>query len=71
MKYILRTDILTDEENRRHTVYGITALDSRGNVLQSVADIFFCKEKAENFITLCNEEKLELIHLQNVIEDVL
>lgn len=71
MKYTLRTYIVTDEGNHKHTVYGITALDSFGNVLKTVEDIFFCKQKAEEFIELCNQEKLELIHLQDVIEDIL
>ena len=69
MKYILRTDIVTDEENQKYTVYGITAIDNLGNVLESYEDIFFDKKKAEEFIELCNEEKLELIHLEGVIED--
>lgn len=71
MKYILRTDVVTDEENRRYTVYGITALDNFGNMLKSFEDIFFYKNKAEEFVKLCNEEKLELIHLQDVVEDAL
>ena len=71
VKYILRTDVVTDEENHRYTVYGITALDSFGNMLKTFEDIFFDKNKAEEFVKLCNEEKLELIHLQDVVEDVL
>ncbi len=71
VKYTLRTDIVTDEDNNKHTVYGVDALDRFENVLESVADIFFDKLKAEEFIKLCNEEKLELIHLQDVIEDIL
>ena len=62
---------MTDEDNNKHTVYGVDALDRFENVLESVADIFFDKLKAEEFIKLCNEEKLGLIHLQDVIEDVL
>ena len=69
--YTLRTDIVTDEENQRHTVYGIDVLDNFKNVIKTVKDIFFNKQKAENFIKLCNEEKLELVHLQDVIEDIL
>ena len=69
--YTLRTDVVTDEDNCKHTVYGITALDSFGNVSKTVKDIFFNKQKAEDFIELCNQEKLELIHLQDVIEDIL
>ena len=71
VKYILRTDVVTDEENHRYTVYGITALDSFGNMLKTFEDIFFDKNKAEEFVKLCNEEKLQLIHLQDVVEDVL
>ena len=67
----MRTDIVTDEENHRYTVYGITALDNLGNMLKTFEDIFFDKNKAEEFVKLCNKEKLELIHLQDVVEDVL
>lgn len=69
--YTLRKDTVTDEENCKHLVYGITAIDVYGNVLETFEDIFFDKQKAEEFIELCNEEKLELIHLQDVIEDIL
>lgn len=68
---MLRTDVVTDEENQKYTVYGITSLDSFGNVLNTFEDIFFSKQKAEEFVELCNDEKLELIHLQDVVEDVL
>lgn len=68
---MLRTDVVTDDENHRYTVYGITALDNFGNMLKSFEDIFFSKQKAEEFVELCNDEKLELIHLQDVVEDVL
>ena len=68
---MLRTDVVTDDENHRNPVYGITALDNFGNMLKSVEDIFFSKQKAEEFVELCNDEKLELIHLQDVVEDVL
>ncbi|MBQ8202737.1 MAG: hypothetical protein IJZ75_00450 [Clostridia bacterium] len=71
VKYTLRTDIVTDEENQKYTVFGITALDSFGNILETFEDIFFSKQKAEEFVELCNQEKLELIHLQNVVEDIL
>jgi len=71
VKYILRADTVTDEDNCEHLVYGITAIDTRSNVLESYEDIFFDKQKAEEFIELCNEEKLELIHLPDVIDDIL
>ena len=71
VKYILRTDIVSDEDNNNFTVYGISALDNYGNVLETFEDIFFNKQQAEEFVELCNKEKLELIHLQGVVEDML
>ena len=67
----MRTDIVRDEDNQKYTVYGITALDNFGNMLKTFEDIFFDKNKAQKFVKLCNEEKLELIHLQDVVEDAL
>lgn len=69
--YILRTDKVTDEEDNNFTVYGITAIDIFGTVLETVPDIFFDKEKAEEFVALCNSEGLELCHLLSVCEDQL
>lgn len=69
--YVLRTDKVTDEEGKAFTVYGITAIDIFGAVLETVPDIFFDKEKAEGFVALCNSEKLELCHLLGVCEDQL
>lgn len=71
IKYILRCDTVTDEEKREHTVYGITALNGRGIEAATFPDIFFDKQKAEDFVELCNSEKLELIHLADAVEDVL
>ncbi len=71
IRYILRTDTVTDEDNRQHTVYGITALNENSETVDTYPDIFFDKQKAEEFVNLCNFEKLELIHLADVIEDIL
>ena len=71
VKYALRTDIVTNEDNQKHNVYGINAVDTLGNILESYEDIFFDRRKADEFIDLCNKEKLELIHLPDVIEDIL
>ena len=68
--YILRADTLTNKNNCKYTVYGISALDNFGNVLKTVQNIFCNKQKAKAFIKLCNQEKLELIHLQDVIDDL-
>lgn len=70
--YRVRTDTITDEEGRCHTVYGIDAWEEGGGaprLLQSVPDIFFDRERAEALADLCNSVGLSLIHLPHVIED--
>ena len=69
--YCLRTDKVFDEDGVLHTVYGIEAFTKSKHKVASVADVFFNKQKAEDFIRLCNELKLSLVHLPDVIEDVL
>lgn len=67
----MRTDIALDEDGESHTVFGIDALDCFGQVIKSVPDIFFDRGKAESFIDLCNSQKLEFVHLMDVIYDIL
>ncbi len=71
VKYILRTDSTTDSRNQEYTIYGISAINGFKKILKTFPNIFFNKQKAEEFVKLCNEEKLELIHLQDVVEDAL
>lgn len=67
----MRKDTIYDENGNKYTVYGIEAVDYRGKVLLSFSDIFFDKQKAKHFVNLCNKNDLELIHLADVVEDVL
>ncbi len=69
--YRLKTDSIYDEEGCLHTVYGIVAVDTFGRVIKSFSDVFFDKVNAEHLVTLCNREKLSLIHLEDVVEDAL
>ncbi len=69
--YRLRTDIVEDEEGNSFTVYGIEAVDPAGQILESVPDLFFDRQEAEQFVKLCIEEELCLVHLMDVAEDVL
>ncbi len=69
--YRMKTDTVYDEEGFLHTVYGIEALNAENLIVASVADVFFDKVKATEFIALCNDLRLSLIHLPEVIEDIL
>lgn len=72
MIYSLAEGVFTDdEEGVTHKTYGISAKDFNGNISASYPDIFFNKCKAGIFVNLCNESKLELCHLSEVIEDAL
>ena len=71
-KYVLTE---TTYHNGKHTrtSYGIAVISTEDNVtvLSSVEDISDEQEKIENLVNLCNAEKLEIEHLQSVIEDFL
>lgn len=65
--YELRTDTITTDNGETISTYGITTL----MIQESIPNIFFDKSAALDFISLCNKEKLEPIHLNCVIEDLL
>jgi len=69
--YRMREDIRFDEVGQKYIVYGIDAIDADGTVLMSFPDVFFDGQKAERFVTLCNEGELSLLHLADAVEDAL
>ncbi len=66
--YTLRSDIVTDEEDNDHIVYGITAQNNKSEVVDSIPDIFFDKERAQNFVLFCNNAKISLKELTDLAE---
>ena len=70
MKYALTIEKVYDEENKAVEVYGIAAIDE-GEVLKSVSDVFTDKNVAESFIDICNQGHLSIIHLDDVIADII
>ncbi len=68
--YGVRTDEILDEEFRPHTVYGIDVW-FENELVKSVRDVFFDYQKATRFVELINRENLSLIHLMDVIDDIL
>jgi len=69
--YYLRTDNVFDEYGDIHTVYGIDAVNENGIVEMSVKDVFFEFERAKKFIDTCNRLDLSIVHLMDVVEDIL
>jgi len=69
--YRVRSDVIIDDDGKKHTVYGIDAMTCQNIIITAVSDIFFDEEDAQAFVELCNNKKLSLIHLPDVIEDIL
>ena len=58
------------------TSYGIAAysdadVDGTVTVVASVRDITPCREKVDGLVDLCNRLELSVIHLWDVVEDIL
>ena len=71
-KYVLTETTYRNGDHTR-TSYGIAVIGTEDNVtvLCSVEDITDKRDALASLVKLCNEEKLEIEHLQNVVEDFL
>ena len=69
--YRVIADTLLNESQMPITVYGIEAVDADGRIAASVPDIFTSKEEADHFAHRCNALSLSILHLPDVIEDIL
>lgn len=68
--YMVRVDIIHDEDNCAHTVYGIDLFADK-EIVQSLPDIFFERQKAKELVALCNALDLSPLHLIDVAEDAI
>ncbi len=69
--YRVRTDTVHDEAREAHTVYGIVAIGDGGEILLSIPDVFFDRQRAVGFADLCNSGGLSFLHFRDAIEDAL
>ena len=71
-KYVLTETTYRNGDHTR-TSYGIAVISTDDNVtvLSSIGDIAYEQGEVAKLVELCNEEKLEIEHLQNVVEDFL
>ena len=64
----------TDEQGNAYTGYGIEAWDRSGaeqQQLHRVPDLFVSRSRCEQFVQMCNEEKVAPFHLLEVIDNIL
>lgn len=52
--YRVRTDTVHDEAREAHTIYGIEAIGDGGEILLSIPDVFFDRQRAVGFADRCN-----------------
>ena len=71
-KYVLTKITYFNGEHTR-TSYGIAVISTEDNVtvLCSVEDITDKRDALASLVKLCNAEKLEIEHLQSIVEDFL
>ena len=69
-EYRVRTDVVFDEDENPHTVYGVD-LFVNGEVKRSVPDVFFEKGRADEFVGACNTLHLRPMHLDDAVEDAI
>ncbi len=70
--YKVIAEHLRNSEFLEYDAYGICAyIEESGTVVASFSDVFTEREKAEELVNLCNINKLDPIHLRDVIEDMI
>lgn len=70
--YKVQEEHLFKPETGSYTSYGILAYeDSSDKVVCRISDIFLDRKLAEKYTQLFNTMNLEIVHLQNVIDDLL
>lgn len=55
--------------NKELTVYGIDVFDPCGQIITFISNVFYCRQRADELIDMCNSLNLSLIHLMDVIYD--
>ena len=71
-KYVLTETTYYNGKHTR-TSYGIAVISTEDNitVLCSIEDVTDERNELANLVELCNAEKLEMEHLQSIVEDFL
>ena len=70
--YQVIEETLWNEEFGSYTAFGICAYEGKyETALVRISDLFFERASAENFVRLCNKNGLSIIHLPEVIDNLL
>ena len=70
IEYRMREDMVADEEGVLHRVYGFEAWRD-GKAIRVIPDVCCTRDRAEYYLKLFNALGLSLLHLDDVIEEIL
>lgn len=65
--YKVTQDLVTNENDQTYTAFGIEYPEED----LYIPDVFFDRERAEEFVALCNKLDLNPLHIFDVLEDIL
>ena len=65
--YKITQDLVTDENGQTDTAFGIEYPEED----LYIPDVFLDRERAEEFVALCNKLDLSPLHIFDVLEDIL
>lgn len=69
--YKVFEETVADFENKTHIAFGIAAFNPKGEKLVCIHDVFADRHKAEGLVKRLNRLKVSVIHIYDIIEDVL
>lgn len=68
--YCIQEEKLYHKDLGYYTAFAIKAFQNN-KLVEFVSDVFLDKEKANSFVRQCNELQVDLVHLYDVIDDIL
>lgn len=73
MRYVYHMTVETEMDitGKKYKAYGIKVTDGNGGVITIVPDVFTDMQKADEFIRIFNSAELSVIHLFEVLDDIL
>lgn len=63
--------IIKDENRKEDYAYGIKAVADSGEIYEIYEDIYATEKEAQQLVDLCNKNQVSLLHMKDVIEDML
>lgn len=70
MRYSAKREVINSEEFGEYITYGIQIYND-GELIREISDVSTSERKVADLCECCNRLKLDPIHIDDVIEDIL